>query len=354
MTTIPIADEKDLRLIADMEFANDTSPEEKTLLRKWTKMFEEVRDVRLEITRCKEMIQDKTLPGVLSSWLTDPSLAAHIKGEEVRADKIDAEMKPLWAEYEVLRDRMVPVRREKAERVQKLLMNHGVQRAQEIIDNGCTGLFRLFLPSDEEGPIGFASGIHSSLQEGKEETAIETVRFVRENMGGARVSLPCYVGPDRYCLIHQTIGGLQFGQKALHADQVRYISRDLTPEEKGHVNLVENVRRREGNMRDGKAILTGQRVPDDLGIESLSPQDAAFKRQMDAAGVSSPGVVVPEVPPFTCPEHGASARNRVDRAEATPHARSKGRGVDQEFRRARADRSCIRRRRRPGPCRASR
>ena len=49
---------------------------------------------------------------------------------------------------------------------------------------------------------------------------------VRENMGGSGCGLPCYVPPDRFCMVHNTIG--VDGQSQRNPDGVSYCSHEVT------------------------------------------------------------------------------------------------------------------------------
>lgn len=114
----------------------------------------------------------------------------------------------------------------------------GVKIAEDIADLGCTGLYAARLKyhqaqlADEVGDA--------------EAAAQEDTRFVRANMDGAAIGLTCFVDMDRYCLIHDTIGGLQKGQAQRHAEHVEAISRELTDKERGHVAYVESAMRTRG------------------------------------------------------------------------------------------------------------
>jgi len=160
---------------------------------------------------------------------------------------------------------------EVAARVRGILMKAGAHTGQDVIDLGCTGL------------VGTG-------------TTIEDAIFVRENMGGAGFGLTCYVGPDRYCLVHETIGGLQTDKKQepRHVEHLEKVSRELTSEERQHVGIVESARRvkaREGiNKRESaREALNNEGLPLE-GVEEL------------AAEMSRDRGFVPDKP-FTCPEH---------------------------------------------------
>ena len=78
------------------------------------------------------------------------------------------------------------------------------------------------------------------------ETALSLARLVRMNMSGSICGLPCYVPRTRFCLVHNTIGGLQLAGNADGPQRQRYpqgvpvCSRKLTRREKKAVGFVEN------------------------------------------------------------------------------------------------------------------
>jgi len=154
--------------------------------------------------------------------------------------------------------------------VRALLASAGAKTGQDVIDLGCTGL------------VGAGTSIQDAI-------------FVRENMAGAGFGLTCYVGPDRYCLVHETIGGLQTDKKQepRHVEHLGKVSRELTPEERAHVGIVESARRvkaREGiNKREDAREILNEGLPLE-GVEGL------------AAEMSRDRGFVPDKP-FTCPEH---------------------------------------------------
>lgn len=96
-----------------------------------------------------------------------------------------------------------------------ILRDASVKTAQDLIELGCTGL-TIRLPVRAQ--------------------AIQDATLVRENMAGAGFGLPCYVPPNRFCVVHNVIGGLQPNQVQRHAEGVEVCSRPLTPEEKAHAS----------------------------------------------------------------------------------------------------------------------
>ena len=110
-----------------------------------------------------------------------------------------------------------PEEREKRqEGVRQILSDAGVKTAEDIVGLGCTGLMLALAPD-----------------------ALQKVIFVRANITGSGVGLPCYVGPDKFCLVHNVIGGLQGQQKQRWPEGVPLVSRELTPEEKKHADAIQ-------------------------------------------------------------------------------------------------------------------
>lgn len=112
----------------------------------------------------------------------------------------------------------------------------GVRIGQDIIDLGCTGFVSRSLPA-QQGEGSSREDVAAVLSLGK---------MVRENMDGSVCGLPCYVPRDRFCLVHDTIGGLQqIGnldgpQACRHSEALPYMSRELNDEEAARVNLIKN------------------------------------------------------------------------------------------------------------------
>jgi hypothetical protein len=142
------------------------------------------------------------------------------------------------------RPKLVPehkVDEEIAGRVREILAACEVKVAADIVELGCTGL------------AGWA--VH-----------IDNIKLVRNGLAGSGVGLTCYVGTDRFCLAHETIGGLQDGQAQRHTEFIEKISRPLTEKERLSVSLRENARRIQTDKRlvDAADALTGRRVADDF------------------------------------------------------------------------------------------
>lgn len=94
------------------------------------------------------------------------------------------------------------------------LLQDTVEVAQNLIDQGCVGLYD-----------------HFAETVGMNAAAIKTVRFILTNIGGSGTGLPCHVPPNEFCLIHNCVGGRELGQK-WPVPQHRGMTRDLTEEEK--------------------------------------------------------------------------------------------------------------------------
>jgi hypothetical protein len=158
--------------------------------------------------------------------VADLVLAQVESGKQVEAEEGSGIMVP-----EIITDKALEVV------VRQALAKCNALTAQDVFDLGCTGL-----------------AVHG--------VDIETTQAVRIGLAGSGVGLPCYVGPDRFCLAHNVIGGLQEGQDQRHAHAVAQISRELTPAERSHVAVMETARRTDkGDARDA---LIGHRVPEEF------------------------------------------------------------------------------------------
>jgi len=172
---------------------------------------------------------------------------------------------------------------EGGEPVRDLLRSLDVKTARDIELLGCTG--------------AKAKGL-----------ANEQITALRLSLAGGGVGLPCFVGIDRFCLGHNTIGGLQEQQEQRHRECVEAVSRPLTKEERGRIELIEAARRKQGKTLGERLvatgdILSGRELPD--GFEASGPTAADDVRR----GIedSRQGRVFP-VPAsvlqdWECPEH---------------------------------------------------
>lgn len=92
----------------------------------------------------------------------------------------------------------------------------GANIGSDIGDFGCTGLI---LNLKNKGVVDY----------------LTWAKFVRSHMDGSGLGLPCYVPPSQFCLVHNTIGGLQKDQEGRHLEGLQLCTRELTSEERAHV-----------------------------------------------------------------------------------------------------------------------
>lgn len=161
-----------------------------------------------------------------------------------------------------------------ADSVRALLAKFGAKIAEDIKAIGCTTLA--------------AAGID-----------IEAARIFRLGLGGSGVGLTCFVPGDRYCLMHETVGGLQEGQVPKYPEQAAGISRALTAEERVKVGLIEHVRHLDGvSDRERADILSGRKLPSEFASE-------------DGQDGSPPPPLLPPLPvmdsSFVCPDHDVTS-----------------------------------------------
>ena len=193
--------------------------------------------------------------------------------------------------------RDLPTDRENAERrVRDLLEDAGVTIAQDIVDLGCTGLFEEFQDFDD-----------CKLGRG-DACAIDLARYVRGHMAGSICGLPCYVPRTRYCLIHDTIGGLQEAgnkdgpQVIKHPDAILLMSRELTEDERRKVLGVEAKLAADAKQQ-ALAEYGAEEVEllEQFGVATARAADRdAIQDELDVRGASCP---IPPAP-FVCPDHG--------------------------------------------------
>lgn len=130
--------------------------------------------------------------------------------------------------------------------------------------------------------------------------SIENTAKLRLALGGGGVGLPCFVPIDRYCLVHETIGGLEPGQLQRHAQCVEKVSRPLTTMEQARVALVQQARRQGKKDKDAAAdVLTGQ---DEEGVQK------ALANIIGDAPILTVPPIAPRLQPvssrlWVCPEH---------------------------------------------------
>jgi hypothetical protein len=173
---------------------------------------------------------------------------------------------------------------EGGEPVRELLRTLGVKIAHDIELLGCTG--------------AKAQGL-----------SIEQITALRLSLAGGGVGLPCFVGIDRFCLAHNTIGGLQVEQEQRHKEYVEAVSRELTKEERGRIELIEAARRKRGKTLDDRImsttdILSGREMPEGFEAE----QDRVLPEAVrEGIAQARRGEVTPipahVLQDWECPEH---------------------------------------------------
>ena len=178
---------------------------------------------------------------------------------------------------------------EGGEPVRELLRSLGVKTAHDIELLGCTG--------------AKAKGL-----------SIEQIAALRLSLAGGGTGLPCFVGIDRFCLAHNTIGGLQVEQEQRHPEFVEAVSRELTKEERGRIELIEAARRKRGKTLDDRImsttdILAGRELPDGFAadvppVEQDRVLPASVREGIEQArrGEVSP-VPLHVLQDWECPEH---------------------------------------------------
>jgi hypothetical protein len=153
-----------------------------------------------------------------------------------------------------------------------VLQEAGVRIAQDIIELGCTGLVL-------------------RLQTAGKRSGVEAAIFVREHMAGSICGLPCYVPPDCFCLVHNTVGALQLQgnadgpQLARHPEGIPLCSRELTEDERKKLNLIQSKIAEDATdeaRRMGAEVLTATEFEEQcleagLPYRPLRPGLAVFK-----------------------------------------------------------------------------
>ena len=156
--------------------------------------------------------------------------------------------------------------------VRDILTTCGVSIAEDVATLGCSGVAA------------------------KDVMPVEAGKLVRSALAGTGVIFPCFVGRDRYCLVHETIGGLQDKQEQLHADHVNNVSRELTKDERKHVEVVESARRITARTVAERSAAAQELLRSGVGTEGkpVTAEEDSLLREMGIALVK----------PWTCPEHG--------------------------------------------------
>ncbi len=164
-----------------------------------------------------------------------------IAAEGVAEDVIAAE-RELWRKRaaELPTDRALvaweEVHASKIARLHALFAKCNIKTASDIDACGCTG-----------------ATVHG--------LSLSDVQFLRLALAGSGVGLPCFVPPDRYCLAHEVSGGLQEGQDSLFPEAAKSISRELSPSERTHGRLVEEVRQGAEGSNEARRMLRGRQLP---------------------------------------------------------------------------------------------
>lgn len=144
----------------------------------------------------------------------------------------------------------------------------GVKVAQDIIDLGCTGLCC--------------------------KTTLADAQLLRQSMAGSICGLPCYVPRDRFCLVHNTIGGLQAtgnkdgSQMNPHPEGLALCSRELTVVERATLSGVEAFISNEG-LKEAAEHFGAEKLQEATPLLEGAPQ-------FELRGT-------PSLPAFICREH---------------------------------------------------
>lgn len=163
-----------------------------------------------------------------------------------------------------------------------LLARCSVTEAREIETLGCTGATKFGLSVDE-------------------------IRVLRLGLAGGGVGLPCFIAPSRYCLAHNTIGGLQHEQAARYPEFADQISRPLTKSEAGHVAFTEAVRHSTnandsvgGRIASASGMLNGY---GDMPRGTEMVEEEEEPRARGAVVDRTPQEMVQASVAWRCPEH---------------------------------------------------
>jgi hypothetical protein len=107
----------------------------------------------------------------------------------------------------------------------------GCSVAGDIEKLGCTGV------------AAYEVGLNVASHETAVNNAISLGRRLRLGLAGSGVGLPCFVPSSRFCLLHNTIGGLEDGQVQHSPAFVGHISRQLTPKEEAKTKVMQHARK---------------------------------------------------------------------------------------------------------------
>lgn len=173
------------------------------------------------------------------------------------------------------------------DQVRALLRRCGVKTGADIETLGCTG--------------ASAHGL-----------AIDDITILRLGIAGGGIGLPCFVPPSLFCLAHNTIGGLQEGQKALHEQATPLVSRVLTLQEKGQVAYMEAIRHDARDnvgeqMKAARLALSGFGEPP-VGTELIEEEDAPAEQPHPGVPTKFADTLAQSVEHYQarvwrCPEH---------------------------------------------------
>jgi hypothetical protein len=194
--------------------------------------------------------------------VADMTLAQVPSGEQVEAEEGSGIMVP-----KIITDTALEIVTRRA------LAACNAVTAQDVKELGCTGL-----------------AVHG--------VTVEDAQATRLGLAGSGVGLTCYVGPDRFCLIHNVIGGLQEHQEQRHAHAVMQISRELTAEERAHVAVMETARR--APKHDARDALTGHRVADKF-LQEVTGVIAGPQAPADPLAPAEPAASAPAPAPVPAP-----------------------------------------------------
>jgi hypothetical protein len=177
-----------------------------------------------------------------------------------------------------------------ANRVRSILQACAVRVADDIAKLGCTGVMA------NAAAVVNVAGMEPRVPD-LSYSAQHAAQFLRIGLAGGGVGLPCFVPITRYCLVHETIGGLEPGQLQMYPEYADAISRELTPPEKARVALIEQARQR-GRKDPDKAvdILAGRDIAAEEAI-----QHALTDEQPKADVLHIPAA--PVAAEWVCPDH---------------------------------------------------
>lgn len=165
---------------------------------------------------------------------------------------------------------------EGGDNTRQLLTRCSITLAHEIETLGCTGATKFGLSLDD-------------------------IRNLRLGLAGGGVGLPCFVDSKRYCLAHNTIGGLQHEQAPRYPEFAEAISRPLTKQEAGHVAFTEAVR----HSTDATAGV-GDRIANASGMLNgygEMPRGTEMVEEEEETPATRPAEPLNLTAPFTCSEH---------------------------------------------------